>query len=218
MRVAMIGTGVVGQTLGARLVGLGHEVRMGSRHAGGDQAVAWATAAGAAASEGTFADAAAFGEVVVNATAGSVSLDALRAAGVGNLSGKVLVDVSNPLDFSQGFPPTLSVCNTDSAGEQIQRAFPDARVVKALNTVTADVMVNPALMPGGHAVFVCGNDPDAKATVAGLLRGFGWSEGDIVDLGDISNARGLEMYLALWVRLMGHVRTRHFNIRLVREA
>src|SRR6266508_4040551 len=159
MRFGLLGTGMAGQTIGGKLVELGHEVKMGSREAGNEKAVAWAAGAGESASEGSFADAAEFGEVVVNATSGTASLEALEAAGAGNLAGKVLIDIANPLDFSRGRPPTLAVCNDDSLGEQIQRAFPDARVVKALNTMNADVMVEPGLVPGGHTVFVCGNDP-----------------------------------------------------------
>lgn len=218
MRVGVVGTGVVGQSLGSKLVSLGHEVRMGSRQAGNEKATAWADAAGPRASQGSFADAAAFGELVVNATAGAVSLEALHSADAGNLAGKVLVDVSNPLDFSKGFPPSLTVCNTDSVGERIQTAFPESRVVKTLNTVNADVMVNPGMIPGGHLIFVCGNHADAKAQVAAVLRTFGWSGDDIVDLGDISRARAVEMYLPLWLGLFGHLGNGHFNIRLAREG
>jgi len=217
MRFGVLGTGVVGRTLGSKLVGLGHEVTMGSRTAGNASAVTWAASAGDGAHAGTMADAAAFGEIVVNATSGGGSLEAL-GAGAASLPGKVVVDVANALDGASGFPPNLLVANTDSLGEQIQRAFPEARVVKTLNTVNADVMVDPGLIPGGHAVFVSGNDASAKATVADLLRSFGWSEADIVDLGDITTARGPEMYLGLWVRLFGHMGTTHFNIRLVRGA
>jgi predicted dinucleotide-binding enzyme len=165
---------------------------------------------------GTFADAAAFGELVVNATAGAVSLAALTASGAENLAGKVLLDLSNPLDFSQGFPPTLAVANTDSVGERIQTAFPEARVVKTLNTVGADIMVDPALVPGDHALFVSGNDPAAKAQATELLGRFGWPAERVVDLGDITTARGTEMYLALWVRLMPALGTRQFNVELRR--
>ncbi len=215
MRLAVLGTGVVGQTLGRKLVELGHEVVMGSRRAGNEKAVEWAAAVGPGASEGTFADAAAVGEMVINATAGTVSLDALHAAGAGNLAGKVLIDVANALDSSRGMPPSLSVCNTDSLGEQIQRAFPEALVVKSLNTVNADVMVNPALVPGAHTVFVCGDSAEAKQQVRQLLMSFGWPDGDIVDLGDIAGARGTEMYLPLWLRFWGATGTRHLNIKLV---
>jgi predicted dinucleotide-binding enzyme len=170
--------------------------------------------AGDRASEGTFADAAGFGELVVNATAGAASLDALEAAGGEQLAGKVLVDVSNPLDFSAGMPPTLTVCNDDSLGERIQRAFADVRVVKTLNTVTAAVMVQPDLVPGRHTLFVCGDDADAKAQVGELLQGFGWPADTILDLGDITAARGMEMYLPLWLRLYGATGTAVLNVEV----
>lgn len=218
MRFGVLGTGVVGRTLAGKLVELGHEAMMGSRQKGNAKAVEWATSAGERASEGTFAEAAAFGEVLVNATAGAVSIAALRAAGAQNLSGKVLIDLSNPIATDTGFPPQLSVCNSDSIGEQIQRAFPDARVVKTLNTVNADVMVNPVLISGAHAVFVGGDDAAAKQQVAEVLRSFGWNAGDIIDLGGIETSRGTEMYLALWLRLMGVLGTGHFNIRILREG
>jgi predicted dinucleotide-binding enzyme len=185
----VLGTGVVGRTIAGKLRELGHDVLVGPRSAG-DDAV-------------PFADAAAHGELVFNCTAGTASLQALEAAGADNLAGKVLVDVSNPLDFSQGMPPRLTVCNDDSMGEQIQRAFPDANVVKALNTVNANVMVDPASVPGEHNMFVSGNDEGAKAQVTELLRGFGWPAERILDLGDLTAARGQEMYLPLWLRLMG---------------
>jgi predicted dinucleotide-binding enzyme len=189
---------------------------MGSREAGKDAAVEWVQSAGDLASEGTFADAAEFGELVINATAGGASLEALQAAGAENLAGKVLVDVANPLDFGGGMPPTLSVCNDDSLGERIQAAFPDAKVVKALNTVNAGVMVEPDALRDSTNVFVCGNDAGAKAQVIELLETFGWLSGDIIDLGDIGAARGAEMYLPLWLRLMGALGTPQFNIRVVR--
>ena len=162
------------------------------------------------------ADAAAEAEVVVNATAGGTSLAALDAAGPTNLAGKVLVDVGNPLDFSQGMPPILSPSNTDSLGEQIQRAHPQARVVKSLNTMTATVMVDPARLPDSHEVFVAGDDQAAKETVRDLLHELGWPDEHIRDLGGIRAARGLEMYLALWLSLFGTLGTSEFNLRLVR--
>jgi 8-hydroxy-5-deazaflavin:NADPH oxidoreductase len=216
MRIGMLGTGMVGRTIGAKLVALGHEARMGSRSAGGESARAWAEEAGDGASEGTFADAAGFGGIVFNCTAGGASLDALDAAGADNLDGKVLVDVANPLDFSAGMPPTLSVCNGDSLGESIQRAHPGARVVKTLNTMNCEVMADPEMAGGDHVVFVCGDDDGAKAEVARLLGEIGWSDDRIVDLGDISAARGTEMYLPLWLRMMGSLGTPHFNISIQR--
>jgi 8-hydroxy-5-deazaflavin:NADPH oxidoreductase len=218
MRIGVLGTGVVGRTLGGKLVELGHEVRMGSRQAGNENAVEWAQGAGEGASEGTFADAAEFGELLVNATGGSVSVDALELAGGENLAGKVLVDVSNALDFGGGGPPVVGVAADDSLGERIQAAFPDARVVKALNTMNASLMVAPASIDESTNVFVCGDDDQAKATVIELLETFGWLSADIIDLGDISAARGAELYVALWVRLMGALGTPSFNIRVVREA
>lgn len=217
MRIGVLGTGIVGRTLGGKLVELGHEVRMGSRQAGNESAVEWAQGAGEGASEGTFADAAEFGELLMNATGGKVSLQALGMAGAENLAGKVLVDVSNALEFGDG-PPVVGVAPDDSLGERIQAAFPDAKVVKALNTMNAAVMVAPGSLGESTSVFVCGDDDGAKAQVIELLETFGWLSGDIVDLGDISAARGAELYVALWVRLMGALGTPAFNIRVVREA
>src|SRR3954447_25802622 len=159
MRIGVLGTGIVGQTIATKLVELGHEVTMGAREAGNEKAAEWASGAGESAHEGSFADAAAHGELLFNCTAGTASLDALRAAGEAELAGKVLVDVANPLDFSGGMPPRLSVVNDDSLAEQIQREFPDARVVKALNTVNASVMVTGI---AGSNLFVCGDDDAAK--------------------------------------------------------
>lgn len=218
MRIGVLGTGTVGRTLGSALLRCGHEVRLGSRTTGNEAAVAWAEdVGGAAASEGTFADAAGFGELVINATAGAASLDALALAGTEQLAGKVLVDVSNPLDTSGGMPPTLTVCNTDSVGEQIQRTYPDVRVVKALNTVTARVMVDPSLVEGTHTIFVAGDDAQAKAEVGELLQEFGWPAESILDVGDITSARGMEMYVAMWIRLWGALGTPVLNVE-VRSA
>src|SRR5919108_1423988 len=172
MRIGVLGTGTVGRTLASKLVALGHEVMMGSRQAGNETAVAWEKEMGQLADEGNFAEAAGFGELIVNACAGAASLDALVSAEAENLTGKVLLDVSNPLDFSAGMPPTLTVCNTESLGERIQQAFPEARVVKSLNTVNADVMVDPAIVPGSHNVFLAGDDGDAKTVVKQLLGDF----------------------------------------------
>jgi len=215
MRIGVLGTGVVGATIGSALVGRGHEVRMGSRTADNARAASWRESAGARASQGTYADAAAFGEVVLNCTAGVGSLEALDRAGHDNLRGKVLIDIANPLDFSKGMPPALAVCNTDSLGEQIQRALPDTQVVKALNTMTAYLMVEPSLVPGDHNVFLSGNDAAAKARVAGWLgEWFGWKPGSIVDVGDITTARGTEMLLPIWVRLWGALGTPYFNFHI----
>jgi 8-hydroxy-5-deazaflavin:NADPH oxidoreductase len=216
MKIAVMGTGSAGRALATKLVELDHEVMMGSRTADNESAVEWAEGAGDAASHGTFADAAAFGELIVNCTAGGASVDALRSAGAANLAGKTLIDVANPLDFSQGRPPTLLFCNTESLGERIQDEFPDARVVKSLNTMNAAVMVDPGVVGGDHDVFVCGNDAAAKQQVVELLESFGWPGENIIDLGDISSARGTEMYLPLWLRLWGALGSGQFNIRAVR--
>lgn len=216
MRIGVFGTGMVGSTIGSKLVSLGHEVRMGSRTANNDRAVAWTKAAGAKASQGTFADAASFGELLFNCTQGIGAMDALQAAGAANLKGKILIDISNPLDFSKGMPPTLFAGNTDSLGERIQAAFPETKVIKTLNTVTAELMVNPRkVADGNHHMFISGNDAGAKGTVVEFLQSqFGWK--NVVDLGDISTARGTETYLALWIRLWGALKTPEFNIQIVR--
>lgn len=215
MKIAVLGTGSVGQTIGSKLVQLGHEVKMGSRSATHEKGLAWAKAAGASASLGTFADAAAFGELAFNCTSGFGSVPALESAAAG-LKGKLVIDIANPLDFSKGFPPTLFTGNTDSLGEQAQRALPDSKVVKALNTVTAGLMVDARRVAGGdHEAFICGNDAEAKAQVTKILQEwFGWQR--VLDLGDISKSRGTESYLALWVRLYGALGTADFNLKIMR--
>lgn len=215
MNIGILGTGMVGAAIGSRLVELGHKVKMGSRTSGNEKGAAWVKLAGANASVGTFAETAAFGEILFNCTSGGGSLPALEAAGAANLKGKLLIDVANPLDFSKGMPPTLSVCNDDSLGERIQRAFPEARVVKTLNTLTAALMVNPGQLAGGdHHLFLSGNDKDAKEKAVELLKTFGWK--NFIDLGDITTARGSEMVLALWIRLWGALQTPMFNYKIVR--
>jgi predicted dinucleotide-binding enzyme len=225
MRIGVLGTGMVGRALAGRLAGLDHDVVVGTRDVEQTLARSEPDALGnppyaewqkdnPAVRLVPFAEAGAHGELIVNATAGTGALSALEAAGAANLAGKVLVDVANALDFSQGFPPLLSVANTDSLGEQTQRAFSDARVVKTLNTMNAYVMVEPSRVPGRHSVFVAGEDAAAKETVRGLLREFGWPEEAIIDLGGIRAARGTEMYLPLWLSLMGVLGTGDFNIQV----
>lgn len=227
MDIAVLGTGVVGRTLAAALAKQGHSLSVGTREVASTLARTEPDAMGnppfrqwhddhSEVELVTFADAAAAAEVIVNATAGGESLQILEGAGPDNLVGKVLMDVANALDFSQGMPPTLSVANTDSLGEQIQRAHPRAKVVKTLNTMTASVMVAPDRLGDRSDVFVAGDDADAKDTVREFLRGFGWDNDSIVDLGGISASRGVEMYLPLWLSLMGAMGTADFNIRLVR--
>ncbi|HLN76159.1 MAG TPA: NAD(P)-binding domain-containing protein [Nocardioidaceae bacterium] len=226
MRIAVLGTGMVGQAIAARLDELGHDVTLGTGNPeatlartetdgmGNPGVGVWA-AEHPAVTVATFHDAAAATELVVNATNGAVSLEVLAAAGAENLAGKVLVDIANPLDFSQGVPPTLFVKDTDSLGEQIQRAFPDARVVKTLNTMNAHLMADPKqLAEGDHSVFVSGDDAGAKDTVTELLTSMGHT--DVIDLGDISTARGTEMLLPVWLRLWGALGTPVFNFKIVR--
>jgi predicted dinucleotide-binding enzyme len=217
MKIGVLGSGMVGSTLAGRLAALGHGVKMGAREAGNEKAKAWASGAGKGASSGTFAEAAAFGEIVLSCTLGEKALEALRAAKKENLEGKVVVDVSNPLDFSKGMPPrVLTGPNGESLGEQIQDAFPGARVVKALNTVNAAVMVDPRRVGGESDLFVCGNDASAKEKVVGLLRELGWT--CVHDLGPIVAARGTEAYLLFWLTLMGALKTADFNVRIVRVS
>ena len=213
MKYGVLGTGMVGLAISNRLAELGHEVMIGTRDP--SQSKAKLNSLQEVVKVGTFAEAAAFGEVLFNATGGAVSIEALKMAGESNLRGKVLVDISNPLDFSKGMPPSLFVSNTDSLGEQIQRTFPGVKVVKALNTVTAAIMVNPRAVAGGdHDMFVCGNDVSAREVVVGILKEFGWMH--ITDLGDLSAARGMEMYLPIWLRLWGALGSGMFNIKIAR--
>jgi predicted dinucleotide-binding enzyme len=215
MKIGILGSGMVGRALGTKLTRGGHDVKMGSRSAGHPEGEKWRLASGARASAGTFAEAADFGEIVVNATNGANALAALRLAGAEALRGKILIDVAVPLDFSRGFPPSLTAGNTDSLGEQIQREFPDVRVVKTLNTMNCDVMVEPGLVPGAHQVFVCGDDRAAKAEVATRLHEwFGWPAERIIDLGELAAARGTEGFLLLWLRLYAALGHAHFNLQI----
>lgn len=224
MKVGIIGSGIVGQTIGAKLAERGVDVVLGTRTPGkldekrgmGAPLSEWVAKAGRNGRLGTFAEAAAHGELVINATSGTGSLEALALAGANNLDGKILIDIANPLDFSKGMPPSLTVSNTDSLGEQIQRAFPRVKVVKTLNTTNASVMVDPVLVAGGdHELFVSGNDTEAKQRVTSLLKEwFGWKS--VIDLGDITTARGTEMLLPIWVRLWGALGTPMFNFKIAR--
>jgi predicted dinucleotide-binding enzyme len=216
MNIGVLGTGIVGRSIATRLVELGHVVALGTRDVANPVAQTWLATVGTArgARVGTFAETAGHGALLVNATSGAASIAALKLAGDRHLRGKVLIDVANPVDVSDGTPPSLSVVNTDSLGEQIQRSFPDVRVVKTLNTVDVDVMIHPDRLPEDTTMFVAGNDAEAKATAADLLRAFGWRS--ILDLGGIEASRGLEMYVPLWTSLMAAHGTAGFNIRVVR--
>jgi 8-hydroxy-5-deazaflavin:NADPH oxidoreductase len=221
MKIAVIGSGIVGQTIGTKLVALGHEVILGTRDASQlDEKKGWAgslndwlSAVGPGATVQTFAEAAAKGEIIINASNGMASLEALHMAGIENLAGKILIDVANELDFSQGMPPKSLAADTISLGEKIQAAFPTTKVVKTLNTMNCAVMVNPKQIDNGnHTVFVSGNDDGAKTTVTELLQRFGWT--DIIDLGDISSARGTEMLMPIWLRLFGKLGNVPYNFKI----
>jgi 8-hydroxy-5-deazaflavin:NADPH oxidoreductase len=213
MRIGVLGTGIVGQTLATKIVQLGHEVMMGSRDEANVKATTWAKEEGSRASFGTFANAAAFGEILFNCTLGSASLGALRHAGAENLRGKILIDTANPLDYSSEIW-TLTVCNDDSLGEQIQRAFPETKVIKTLNTMNCNVMVDPRKLTEKTDVFVSGDDIDAKGTVIAILRDwFGWRS--IIDLGGIATSRSVEMYVILWHTLRNAISSPRFNIKVV---
>ncbi len=226
-KIAVFGTGVVAQTISEKLASLGHDVMIGTRNVqetlsrenkdgyGRPGFKEWQDAH-PAIRLGTFADAAAHGSLLINATNGFGTMPALELAGKDNLSGKTMLDIANPLDFSKGFPPSLSVCNTGSLAEQIQNKYPDLKVVKSLNTMNAYIMVNPALVPGDHNVFMNGNDAGAKAEVKDILNSFGWQDHNIIDMGDITTARGTEMILPLWVRLYGTFKHGVFNFHVVR--
>ena len=225
MHIAVLGTGMVGQALAGRLDELGHTVVVGTRDPGATAARTEPDAMGNApfaswhadhpgVSLSTYAEAAAGADLVVLAVSGGVAHDVLTLAGAENLTGKPVLDISNPLDFSAGFPPSLFVKDTDSLAEQLQAAFPEARLIKALNTLNASVMVDPASLGQSTTVFVAGDDADAKATVVGLLESFGHD--DVIDLGGIDGARGTEMLLPIWLRLMGTLGTASFNFKIVR--
>ncbi len=215
MKIAVLGTGGVGVAIADKLIALGHHVMMGARVARNEKAGEWAKSAGGNASNGTFADAIHFGELVFNCVLGAVAIEVLGSAGANGLDGKIVIDISNPLDFSKGMPPSLFVCNTDSLGEMIQRAFPKARIVKSLNTIAAPVMVNPAMIQGDHDVLICGDDASAKAEVTDILKNwFGWKS--VVDLGDISGSRVTEAWVLFWVRIMMITGSPMHNIKVVR--
>lgn len=215
-KIAVFGTGMVGDTIGSKLIELGHSVMMGSRTKDNEKAKAFANKYLGKATVGTYAEAAAFGEIIFNCTAGGGTIEALKMAGEKNINEKIIVDIANPLDFSKGMPPSLSVSNTHSLGEEIQKTFPQTKVVKTLNTIWCGLMVNPQMINGGdHSIFISGNEASAKDKVKGILKSFGWSEKNMLDLGDITTARGTEMYLPLWLRIWGATQNGAFNIKIV---
>jgi predicted dinucleotide-binding enzyme len=229
MKIAILGTGTVGRTLAAKLIELDYEVMMGTRNVAeklantaqdmyGNPSFSEWYKENSQIKLGTFAEAATFGEMIINATSGNNSVKALILSGAKNLAGKVLLDVANPLDFTNGTPTLLpGLNNTNSLGEEIQNTFPDALVVKSLNTMWTGLMVNPNMIGGGdHINFICGNKTEAKAKVEKILLQFGWKNDNIIDLGDITGARAVESVLPIWVRLMGTLKTGVFNFKVVR--
>lgn len=229
MKIAILGTGNVGQTFATKFIALGHEVMMGTRNVadtmgrkatdnyGSLPFAEWHTS-NTKVQLGTFAEAASFGEIVLNALQGAASVTAISTANTNDFDGKILIDISNPLDFSKGFPPTLleGLHNTNSLGEEIQKALPNTKVVKTLNTMWSGIMINPAMIGNGdHNVFVSGNDFDAKEKVKEILVSFGWTPSSILDLGDITTARGTEMWLPIWLRIYGATNNGAFNIKIV---
>ena len=209
MDIAILGTGAVGRALGRGFTAAGHQVTVGTRDP--EQTRAREEWADVDLNLAAYADLEA--DVFVNSTNGAGALEALRAVG-DKLDGKVVIDTSNPLDFSKGFPPSLFVSNTDSLVEQLQRELPNARLVKSFNTMSNPVMINPGALPAETTIFVAGNDEEARQLASELLRDLGWT--DILDLGDLTAARGLEMYLPLWVRLFSQLGHPMFNIKVVR--
>lgn len=217
MKIAVLGTGIVGETIGNKLIELGHQVKMGSRSATNEKGLAWVSKNGANASLGTFNDAAAYSEIIFNCTKGMEAIQILNSIEKKKLYSKILIDLTNPLDFSKGMPPSLSVCNTSSLGEEIQSQFPDTYVVKTLNTMWCGLMVNPLMIGNGdHINFICGNNTEAKEKVKSLLMSFGWNSENLVDLGDITGSRGTEMYLPLWLRIFVSTNNGAFNLKFVR--
>jgi len=216
-KIGILGTGIVGKTIGSKLIELGYEVMMGSRTLANEQASEWVKSAGATAWQGTFADAAKFGEVVINCSKGEFYVDVIKSAGEQNLANKTLIDISNPLDFSMGTPPVLmpALCNTNSLGEEIQKMIPATRVVKTLNIVTCEVMVDAKKCGGPATMFIAGNNTDAKEMVKKMLQQFGWT--DIIDLGNIKHARSTEMMLPIWLSIYLSAKNASFGFKVVRE-
>jgi predicted dinucleotide-binding enzyme len=230
MKIGIIGTGAVGKTIASKLLELNHGVMMGTRNVsdkikstakdiyGNPPFNEWLKTNNKV-KLGSFAEAAAFGDLIINATNGGNSVTALINAGAKNLAGKVLVDIANPLDFSSGMPPTLlaGLNNTNSLGEEIQKTFPDTMVVKTLNTMWCGLMINPNLVgKGDHINFISGNNPEAKTKVKKLLNQFGWLDENIFDIGDITGARATESLLPIWLKVMGVTKNGAFNFKLVR--
>jgi 8-hydroxy-5-deazaflavin:NADPH oxidoreductase len=215
-RIGILGTGQVANTISNALIQLGYEVKMSSRTANNEKATGWAKSNGRMASNGTFTDAALFGQIIFNCTKGEHTLDVFNMAGISNFNNKIIIDVSNPLDFSKGMPPTLipSLANTNSLGEEIQKLLPDAKVVKTLNIVNCEVMVRASKCGGQATMFLAGNDSDAKKEVSNLLNQFGWD--DLIDLGSIVHARSTEMMFPIWLSIYMATQNGYLAFKVIR--
>ena len=200
-RVGVLGTGEVGRRLAAGFQSRGHDVMIGSRDPDKPELKEWLNGEGKGVKAGTFAQAAAHGELLVLAVLGDAAESVITEVGPDEFSGKVVIDTTNPLDFSGGFPPKLSICGEDSLGERVQRALPEARVVKAFNTIGNPYFVNPSFSQGAPTMLIAGNDEAAKAAGADVLADFGWS--DVVDIGGIEGSRELEAICIAWVKIGG---------------
>jgi len=219
MKIAILGTGGVGQAFATRLTGLGHEVCLGTRDVSATQTkLSDYLGINTKLKVKTFADASAFGELAINVSKGANALDVIKSAGASNLKGKILIDITNPLDFSKGMPPSLipELSNTNSLGEEIQKMVPETKVVKTLNTMWNGLMLNPAMINNGdHVNYICGNDAGAKTKVKELLKTFGWKEESLLDLGDLTAARATEATLPIWLRVYGAKQSGAFNFKIV---
>jgi len=215
-KIGILGTGMVGESIGTKLIELGYEVRMGSRTANNEKAMEWASKNGDRASTGTFNDAASFGELIVVCTKGDATVSVARSINPDLVKGKIIIVISNPLDFSKGMPPFLipELTNTNSLGEEVQKILSLANVVKTLDTVNCQIMVNPNKLSGPQTMFIAGNNSEAKKQVGELLEKFGWNE--IVDLGDITGARATEMMMPIWIRIMVTTNNVQFGFKIVR--
>ena len=229
MKVVILGTGIVGQTLAEKLIALDHEVIMGTRNVAatlnrkvsnnsrGPSFGEWHSK-NEKVNLMAFKNAVGEGELLINALNGAAVIPVIQSCNRSDFDNKILMDIANPLDFSHGFPPSLlpGLHNTNSLGEEIQKALPNAKVVKTLNTMWCGVMVNPAMINNGaHQNYICGNDKEAKEKVTGLLASFGWNKDYILDLGDITNARGTESTLLIWTRIYGSKGSGAFNMKIV---
>ena len=215
-KIGILGTGDVGRRIASRLVKLGYEVKIGSRTATNEKAMEWVSQNGENASAGTFTDAVAFGDIIFNCTKGEIALTVIEMAGIENFTGKTVADITNPLELNNGMPITLlpQYINTTSVAEEVQKLLPKANVVKTLNIVNSELMANGENAPAGTTMMLCGNNEQAKDEIKTLLTQFGWK--DILDLGDLTGARAMEMYSAMWLSVFGATQNVNFTITINR--